>query len=197
VSSGSRSRLTAIILVISGLMLACTLPGQTPPAAKDSGAPKPAASPSPAPAAQASPTAIPPRPIVGGGAAQPRPGVTVQPVGGNAIVIVPTPNFATDPTRVPAALAPAVSLATPPAANIAQVTGTLSRIPTAIPSSGGGGAGGAGGAGSGTAAGAAVVVVAGGGGGGGAQTIPVVLTATPPVRILPQPQPAIVFPGGR
>jgi translation initiation factor IF-2 len=203
VSSGPDRRLIMATVLILGLMLGCTTPAPPPPAAKEGPAEKPAASPSPA--AQASPTVLPPRaPVVGGGAAQPAVRATSQSIGGSAIIIVPTPNFSTNPTAVPAQLAPAVSLSTPQAANVPQVTGTLSRIPTAIPGPGGGGGaagggGGAGGAGGGGAAAAAAVVVGGGGGGGGAQiqTIPVVVTATPPVRINPQPQPAIVFPGGR
>jgi hypothetical protein len=193
-------------MLIATLMLSCTLlPGQAPPAAKDA-AQQPAASPLPSPAAQATPAPAAPRPVVGGGAAQPRAHATFQAPGGNAIVVVPTPNFSTNPTSVPAALAPAVSLSTPQVSNIPQVTGTLSRIPTAITAGGGGGAGGGtGGGGGGTGSGTAVVGAAagsgggsggGGGGGGGIQTIPVVITSTPLTRIVPQPQPAIVFPGG-
>src|SRR4051812_46481534 len=180
-------------MVVAGLMLNCTLPGQTPPVAKEGPPATPAASPSPAPAAQATPTALPPRaPVVGGGAAQPAAKPTFQAPGGNAIVVVPTPNFASNPTNVPAQLAPAVSLTTPQTNNIPQVTGTLSRIPTAIAGGGGGG----GGAGAAAAAGVAAAAAGGGGGGGQIQTISAVVTATPLVRINPQPQPAIVFPGG-
>jgi hypothetical protein len=203
-------------MLVAMLMLSCTLlPGQAPPAAKDV-AQKPAASPSlsPSPVAQATPTPAAPRPVVGGGAAQPRANATFQAPGGNAIVVVPTPNFASNATSVPAALAPAVSLSTPPANTIPQVTGTLSRIPTAITAGGGGGGaggggtggggtsgGGTGGSGSGAAGAAAASGGSGGSGGGGGgaagiQTIPVVITSTPLTRIAPQPQPAIVFPGG-
>jgi len=198
VSSGTDRRLVIATILFLGLILGCTTPTPPPPAAKEGPAAKPAASPSPV--AQASPTALPPRlPVVGGGAAQPAARATSQSIGGSAIIVVPTPNFASNPTAVPAQLAPAVSLATPQAANVPQVTGTLSRIPTAIPGPGGGGGGAGGGGGGAAAAAGAAAVTGGGGGGGGAQiqTIPVVVTATPPVRINPQPQPAIVFPGGR
>jgi hypothetical protein len=224
VSPGSSRKLVTVTMLIATLTLGCTLlPGQAPPATQDA-AQKPAVSPSPSPspAAQATPTTAPPRPVVGGGAAQPRANATFQAPGGNAIVVVPTPNFSTNATSVPAALAPAVSLSTPQVSNIPQVTGTLSRIPTAITAGGGGGGGaggggagggggasggGSGGSGAGAAAGAAAAGGSGGGGsgsgggggGGGAggiQTIPVVITSTPLVRIVQQPQPAIVFPGG-
>jgi hypothetical protein len=192
VSSALDRRLIVVVLVLLGMMLACTTPPPSP-ATKDGPAAKPAAaSPSPSPVAQVSPTAVPPRqPVVGGGAAQPIAKPTFQGIGGSAIVVVPTPNLAANPTPVRAPLAPGVALTTPQPANIPQVTGTLSRIPTAIPGAGGGGGG------AGAAVAAAAAVAAGGGGGGGSQiqTIPAVLTATPPVRINPQPQPAVQFPG--
>jgi len=194
-----------LIAALLGLTLACTT-APTPPAAKDAGAAKPAGSPSPA--AQATPTPLAQRPAVGGGAAQPRAAATFQAPGGNAIVVVPTPNFAVQATSVPAPLAPAAAVTTLQPQNVPQVTGTLSRIPTAIPGAGGGGAGGggagggnaaaaagaAGGGNAAAAAGAAAAVTGGGGGGGGAQTIPVVITATPLTRIAPQPQPTIAYP---
>lgn len=199
--AGPSRRLVVAVMLIAGLILGCTTPAPTPPASKDGASAKPGASPSPL--AQASPIVASPRPIVGGGAAQPAARATQGSIGGSAIIVVPTPNFASNPTPAPAPLAPVVSLSTPQAANLPQVTGTLSRIPTAIPSGGGGG-GGAGGGGGGApgggggggAAAAPASTGGGGGGGGGIQTIPAVLTATPPVRIAPQPQPAIVFPGG-
>jgi hypothetical protein len=177
----------AASLLIAALFVACTSAPTTPPPA-----PKPAASPSPSPLAQATPTAIPQRPVVGGGAAQPRAAATFQAPGGNAIVIVPTPNFAVAATSVPAPFAPAVAITTPQQANVPQVTGTLSRIPTAIAGGGGGGGGGGGAAAAAVVAGAAAA--GGGGGGAGAQTIPVVITATPLTRIAPQPQPTIAYP---
>jgi hypothetical protein len=205
VSVGPERRLIVSALAIVALLVACTSAPPPTPATKD-GAAKPAASPSPA--AQATATAIPPRPAVGGGAAQPRANPTFTGPGGNAIVVVPTPNFASNPTTVPSQLAPGVVLTTPQAANIPQVSGTLSRIPTAVTAGGaGGGAFGGGGLGSGTgvlggggtgsggATGAAAVGAAaalgGGGGGGGIQTIPPPITSTPLTRINPQPQPTI------
>jgi hypothetical protein len=197
VSRDSVRRLILGALLVAGLLVACTAAPTPPPSAKDSGA-NPAGLPSPSPAAQVSATPIPPRPAVSGGAAQPRVNPTFQAPGGNAIVVVPTPNFSTNPTAVPAALAPGVSLTTPQAANIPQVTGTLSRIPTAITTGGGGGGGAGGGAGTGTTAAAAAgaaAAVTGGGGGTGIQTIPPPITSTPLIRINPQPQPTIAFPG--
>jgi translation initiation factor IF-2 len=194
------------LVVIVGLLAACTS-APTTPASKEGAAAKPAASPAPSPVAQGTPTAIPPRPAVGGGAAQPRAAATFQAPGGNAIVVVPTPNFASNPTAVPAALAPAAAITTVQPVNVPQVQGTLSRVPTAIPGGGGGGGGGVGGGGVGGgvgggagantttgAAAAGAAVAAGGGGGGGAQTIPAPITATPLTRIAPQAQPAIVYP---
>lgn len=187
---GPERRLIVSALAIVALLVACTSAPPPTPVAKD-GAARPAASPSPSPAAQATPTQIPPRPAVGGGAAQPRANPTFTAPGGNAIVVVPTPNFASNPTSVPSQLAPAVALTTPQAANIPQVTGTLSRIPTAATTGGGGGGGGGS-----TAAAAAAAAAAGGGGGGGLgiQTIPAPVTATPLTRINPQPQPTIGWP---
>jgi hypothetical protein len=196
VPTGSDRRQVGPLLLAAALLASCTF-GQTPPtpAAKDAGAGKPAvASPSPSPAALVSPTPQAARPVVGGGAAQPRAAATSQPIGGSAAIIVPTPNFASQPTAVPAQLAPAVQLsAGQAAANVPGVTGTLTRLPTAIagpPSAGGAGSGG----GTGAAAGAAAAAATGGGGGGGAQTVPAVLTATPLVRIAPQPQPTLAWP---
>jgi hypothetical protein len=188
---GPERRLIVACILLVGLVVACT--SSPPPPVTESGAAKPAGSPSPAPVAQATPTAIPARPAVGGGAAQPRANPTFTAPGGNAIIIVPTPNFAVNATSVPAALAPAATITNLQPANIPQVTGTLSRIPTAIPSGGGGGGGGAGGGGAATGA-AAAAAATGGGGGTGIQTIPVVITATPLTRINPQPQPTIAYP---
>ena len=182
---GPERRLIVACLLLVGLVVACT--SSPPPPAAEGGAAKPAGSPSPSPVALATPTAIPARPAVSGGGAQPRANPTFTAPGGNAIIVVPTPNFANNPTSVPAALAPAAAITTLQPANIPQVTGTLSRIPTAIPSGGGGGGGNAGAA-------AAAAVVAAGGGGTGIQTIPVVITATPLTRINPQPQPTIAYP---
>jgi hypothetical protein len=188
-------RLIVSALLVAGLLVACTSAPTPSPAPKDAGAAKPGGSPSPSPAAQVSATPIPSRPAISGGAAQPRANPTFQAPGGNAIVVVPTPNFASNATTVPAQLAPAAVITTVQPANIAQVTGTLSRIPTAI--TGGGGGGGAGGGGGNAGAAAAAAAAGGGGGGGGAniQTIPAPITSTPLTRINPQPQPTIAFPG--
>lgn len=182
-SVGPERRLILSALLLAGTLIACTAAPTPPPPGE--GAAKPAASPSPSPAALATATAIPPRPAIGGGAAQPRANPTFQAPGGNAIIVVATPNFASNPTSVPAQLAPGVALTTPQAANVPQVTGTLSRIPTAITTGGGGGGG------ANTAAAAAAAAAGGGGGGFGIQTIPAPITATPLTRINPQPQPTI------
>jgi hypothetical protein len=192
-----RLGLAACVFVL--IVAACT---STPPPTAPP--PSPAAARSPSPAAQTTPTAQTAPQPVGGGAAQPRAAATSQPIGGSAAIIVPTPNFATNPTNVPAAFAPAVSLATVGPGQVPAVTGTLSRIPTAIPVQGQ----------SQTSAIATATAVAGGGGvgqivtglaaaadrlqqaaAGGAQAVPVVQTATPVVRFVPPTQPAITFPG--
>ncbi|MFN8635924.1 MAG: hypothetical protein U0893_18915 [Chloroflexota bacterium] len=191
-SRGCELRLILITALMAVVLLSCTAAPTTPPpapAAKDSAAAKP--SPSPSPLAQATPT-TPLRPIVGGGgAAQPRATTATGGIGGSAILIVPTPNFAQNPTAAPAALPPTVAIATNQPAQVVNVTGTLSRIPTAIPAPPLSVAG--------AAAGTAVAGagVTGAGGGLGISVIQAVLTATPLTRITPQPQATIFIPGGR
>lgn len=177
------SRRLLITAFASALVLAaCTSAPATPtPAAKEQAAPKPAASPSPLAVTSPAPAAKPQAPV-GGGAAQPRAAATFAPIGGSAAIIVPTPNFASQATAVPAALAPTVAIATVQPANVVQVTGTLSRIPTAIPAP----------AGSNLAN--AVATANAGGANISAQTISAFLTSTPLVRIQAQPQPTIAFP---
>lgn len=158
-------RLVGVVLFGALALWACTAPAPTPsPAA--SPAAKPAASPSPSPIAAATSPTPRPAPPVGGGGAQLRPAVTAQPVGGNAIIIVPTPNFASNPTSVPAQLAPAVQLQQVSSANIPQVSGTLTRLPTAVPGP------------PGVSNSSISAAAATGGGGGGIPVIAPVLTAT-------------------
>ncbi|MGE3270524.1 MAG: hypothetical protein AB7P40_17350 [Chloroflexota bacterium] len=188
--SGTDSRMLISAVLALAVLVSCTSTSPPTPAPQASPIAKPASSPSPV--AATSPTPLAPRPIAGGGAAQPRAAATFQSIGGSGLVIVPTPNFAANPTKVPAPLAPAVALQTVQPAAVVQVSGTLSRIPTAIPSGGGGGGGGAGSGSSGSTSnnqtistGAAVSQL----------TIGAVVTSTPLVRVNPQPQPTIAFPG--
>lgn len=179
-------RLLTVALASTLALVSCTSAPDTPaPAAK---APSPAAKPaaSLSPAAAASPAAPRP-PVVSGGAAQPRTNPTFAPIGGSAAIIVPTPNFSVAATAAPAPLAPAVALQTVQPANVVQVVGTLSRIPTAIPGAGGG-PGGGGTSGSTTAAGG------GSGASGALLTINVLPTSTPLTRPAPQPQPTLSVP---
>ena len=189
---GRRDRFGGVARVVGVVGLLVAVACSSPPAAPPPAAPK-AASPSPAPAA-ASPTLAPLRPAAGGGFAQPRAQATPGgAVGGGPPAQVPIPQVGAQPTRVPPA-GPSVTGPQPPAPfTLPAPVGTLSRIPTAIPSGGGGGAaagGAAGGAGAGQAAGG------GGAGGGGSGGIPAiaVVTPTPAFRSAPVPNPPIQFP---
>lgn len=183
---GHEQRLLLIALLTFLTLASCTTAPAVPtPAAQASPAAKPAGASSPA--AVGSPAAVPsvPRPVVGGGAAQPRANPTFAGIGGSAAIIVPTPNFAVQATAVPAPFAQAVSLQTVQPANVVLPVGTLSRIPTAIP--------GPAGAVPGSAAGPATT--GGGSGAAGALlTIGPPITSTPLVRIVLQPQPPISYP---
>lgn len=191
-SRGSELRLILISALAVLLLLSCTAAPTPPPApaAKDGAAAKPASSPPPSPAAQVTPT-TPPRPVVGGGAAQPKPTTAAQGIGGSAILIVPTPSFAQNPTVAPAPLAPTAAISTVQPAQVVNVSGTLSRIPTAVPGPPLSVAG--------AAAGTVVTGagVQGGGGSLGVSVIQAVLTSTPLTRPAAQPQPTIFIPGGR
>ncbi|MCC7366836.1 MAG: hypothetical protein IT306_00345 [Chloroflexi bacterium] len=170
------------LLVFAATLVACTTAPATPtPAAKEPAAAKPAASPSPLAASSPAPAAKPQAPV-GGGAAQPRAAATFAPIGGSAALIVPTPNFASQATAVPAALAPTVAIGTVQPAGVVQVTGTLSRIPTAVPGP------------AGASAANAIATAQAGGANVNLVTIGAILTSTPLVRIQQQPQPTIAFP---
>lgn len=180
---GHEQRLLLIAVLTFLSLASCTsAPAVPTPAAQASPAAKPAGAASPA--AAASPSV--PRPVVGGGAAQPRANPTFAGIGGSAAIIVPTPNFAVQATAVPAPFAQAVSLQTVQPANVVLPVGTLSRIPTAIPAPAGAVAG--------SAAGSSTTAGGGSGAAGALLTIGAPITSTPLVRIVLQPQPPISFP---